>query len=408
MLRPLAQVLLIVITSVVALQSMQVNRIAECGAREPATAQASAGFPRFDRQLLLESTSETSANVSIGDLNGDGNLDIVLIKGRHWPLISRVLLGDGKGHFPSAYNLSETAYRSYSGRLVDLDGDGNLDVVLSNDAPDAKVIYLNDGKGHFRRGSTYGRADWPTRNASVTDLNGDGLPDIIVANRSGDLKNASNYICLNRGRGRFDADCTAFAPYPATTITPADFNRDGHIDLAVPHRDGGQSYVYLAGPKASYLDFRRVPFGPADAHIRVSEAADFNGDGFLDIVAIDDTGKTVTIYFGRPDGMFDSGITLGNRNAVPYALAVADLNRDGKIDILVGYVEAQPTIYFNDGSSRNFNSLRFGDNKGTAYGFAIADLDHDGLLDIAIARSDAPNVVYFGTREASNTQRSEK
>jgi VCBS repeat protein len=115
----------------------------------------SQSLPRFDRVLLLETTSETSSNVSIGVLNGDGNLDIVLVKGRHWPLLSRVLLGDGKGHFPIAYNLGETPYRSYSGRLVDIDRDGDLDVVLSNDAPDPKVIYLNDGKGHFHLGSSF-------------------------------------------------------------------------------------------------------------------------------------------------------------------------------------------------------------------------------------------------------------
>src|SRR5215218_9592092 len=56
-------------------------------------------FPTFDRVLLLEPTSETSANVSIGDVNADGRLDIVLAKGRHWPLVDRVLLGDGAGHF---------------------------------------------------------------------------------------------------------------------------------------------------------------------------------------------------------------------------------------------------------------------------------------------------------------------
>ncbi len=164
-------------------------------------------FPRFDRVLLLETTSDTSANVSIGDLNGDGNLDILLVKGRHWPLMSRVLLGDGRGHFPIAYNLGETPYRSYSGHLVDIDGDGDLDVVLSNDTPDPKVIYLNDGKGHFHVGSAYGRAEWDTRNASVADLNGDGQPDIIVANRT---DKGANYICLNKGKGRFDADCILF------------------------------------------------------------------------------------------------------------------------------------------------------------------------------------------------------
>jgi hypothetical protein len=155
-------------------------------------------YPRFDRTLLLETTSETSANVSIGDVNGDSNLDLVIAKGRHWPAMSRVLLGDGRGHFSTGYDLSKIAYRSYSARLVDMDGDGSLDIVLSNDAPDLKLVYLNDGKGHFHSGSSYGRPEWTTRNVTITDLNADGLPDIVVANRTG---NGANYICLNKGKG---------------------------------------------------------------------------------------------------------------------------------------------------------------------------------------------------------------
>ena len=346
----------------------------------------SQSLPRFDRVLLLESTSETSANVSIGDLNGDGNLDILLVKGRHWPLISRVLLGDGKGHFPIAYNLGETAYRSYSGRLVDIDKDGDLDVVLSSDTPDPKVIYLNDGKGHFHLGSSYGRPEWETRNASVADLNGDGRPDIIVANRTN--KNPANYICLNKGKGNFDADCIAFSHESATTITAADFNKDGLIDLAVPHRDGGQSYVYLNDRHAAFSNLKRVPFGPPDAAIRMTEAVDLNGDGLLDIVAISER-LGVAVYFGQNDGTFSAGMAIDNGKLTPYALAVGDLNHDGKIDIVVGNVEALSTVYFTP--------VHFGDNKGAVYGFAIADLDRDGLPDIAAARSDAPNAVYFAS-----------
>lgn len=59
-------------------------------------------LPSFSRVLLLEQTAETSANVSIGDLNGDGFADLVLAKGRHWPLVDRVLLNDGQGRFPTA------------------------------------------------------------------------------------------------------------------------------------------------------------------------------------------------------------------------------------------------------------------------------------------------------------------
>lgn len=360
----------------------------------------SQSFPRFDRVLLLETTSETSANVSIGDLNGDGNLDILLVKGRHWPLISRVLLGDGKGHFPITYNLCETPYRSYSGRLVDIDGDGDLDVVLSNDTPDPKVVYLNDGKGHFHLGSSFGRPEWETRNASVADLNGDGRPDIVVANRTDN--SPANYICLNQGKGRFDADCIAFSHESATTITAADFNHDGLIDLAVPNRDGGQSCVYLASPNATFSSFKRVLFGPPDAEIRMAEAVDLNRDGLLDIVAIGER-LGVAVYFGQKDGTFSAGMAIDNGKVTPYALAVGDLNHDGKIDIVVGNVEAPSTVYFNDGSGRHFTPIHFGDNKGTVYGFAVADLDRDGLLDIAVARSDAPNAVYFGSPGSART-----
>ena len=352
-------------------------------------------FPAFDRVVLLEPTSETSANVSIGDVDGDGRLDIVLAKGRHWPLADRVLLGDGAGHFRPGYDLGPARDRSYSGRLADMDRDGDLDVVLSNDRPDPKLVYLNDGKGRFHVGSTYGRPAWETRNATVADIDGDRLPDIVVANR-GDSTGA-NYVCLNQGRGRFGADCVAFSREPATTITAADFNSDGMIDLAVPHRNGGQSRVYLAGPKATFSAARTVPFGPPDATIRMTEAVDLDGDGRLDIVAIDEREGTA-MYFGQRGGTFSARVPVADRTNTPYALAVGDVNGDAKPDIIVGHVDAPSSVHFNDGSGRRFHVIRVGDAKGTVYGFAIADLDGDGIADIAVARSEAPNVVYFGTR----------
>jgi hypothetical protein len=354
----------------------------------------SASLPRYDPVLLLETTSETSANVSFGDLNGDGNLDIVLAKGRHWPLVDRVLLGDGRGGILAAHNLGAASDRSYSGRLIDIDGDGDLDVVISNDAPDPKLVYLNDGKGQFHVGSTYGRPEWPTRNATIADLNHDGQPDIIVANRF-DKGPGANYICLNKGKGRFDADCIAFSHESATTITAADFNHDGLVDLAVPHRDGGQSHVYFGAADANLAHLRSVPFGPPDAAIRMAEAADLDGDGLTDIVAIDER-RGVIVYFGGRNDTFLPGVTIADGKVVPYALAVGDLNCDGKVDIVVGHVEAPSTVYFNDGSGRQFTPVTFGNNKGTAYGFAIGDFNRDRVPDIAVARSEAPNVLYFG------------
>lgn len=306
--------------------------------------------------------------------------------------MSRVLLGDGHGHFATGYDLSTEKYHSYSGSLVDIDGDGTLDVVLSNEAGGPKVIFLNDGKGHFRIGSTFGSPAWDTRNAAIADLNGDGLPDIVVANR-GDR--ATQYVCLNQGKGHFSATCQAFADYSATTITPADVNHDGRVDLVVPHRDGGQSYVYLNGGNASFSSARRIPFGPPDGTVRMAVAGDFDGDGFVDLVLIDDEHKKVELCYGTKSGGF-APATLLDSGQAPYALTVADLNRDGHPDIIVGYVESPSGVFFGAGKSRQFTRVNFGDDKGSVYGFAVADLDGDGQLDIAAARSGAPNMVYFG------------
>jgi reactive intermediate/imine deaminase len=235
------------------------------------------------------------------------------------------------------------------------------------------------------------------RNATVADMNGDGRPDIIVANRYGRTA-GSNYVCLNRGAGRFDADCIPFASEPATTITAADFNGDGAQDLLVPHRNGGQSRLYFGAKRADLARLRSVPFGPADAQMRIAEAADFNGDGRIDVVAIDEE-RGVAIYEGRGDGTFAPPRLVGEPNVVPYALTTGDLDGDGRADFVVGYVRARATAYINGGDGQRFTPIAFGDDKGSAYGIDIGDFDEDGRPDIAVARSDAPNAVYFADGE---------
>ena len=349
----------------------------------------------FDRMLLLEEKGETSASVSIGDLNGDGYLDLVLGKGRHWPLLDRVLLNDGKGHF-TAHDLGNTPDRTYSAALADVNRDGFLDVVISNDAPDRKLVYLNDGKGNFRVAGTFGSKEWTTRYVTLADLNGDGYPDIIAANRGDPPKEPHpSFVCLNDGKGNFPSCTQLPGTESATIIVAADFDGDGAIDLFVPHRDRGQSVIFWNDGKGGFT--QRTLVGPPDSAARAAAAGDLNGDGRPDLVVGDERQGTF-IYLNEGKREFSEPIMISPRKRVPYAVAIADMNRDAKADIVVGYVEARGSVFFNDGTGINFREIPWGDGKGDVYGIAIGDLDGDGWPDIAAARSDARNAVWFSTR----------
>ena len=334
----------------------------------------------------LETVSETSSNASIGDLNEDGKPDIVLVKGRHWQVTSKIFFGDGKGNFTPGPPLPSKATKSYSGYLADMTKSGHLDIVLSGDEPDPKLVLLNDGKGNFTIGGTYGDPKWPTRNAALGDLNGDGYPDIAVANRG-----ETSYVCFNDGKLHFDCKPLPNSPSSAT-VRIADMNGDGANDVIYACRDECQSVVYFNDGKGNFP--RRAAWGPAKSSTRAMAVADFNGDGYMDIAGCHEK-LGCYVYLNDGKGNFGPGVQFQKPEALPYSMIAADLNRDGRPEILVGYVEAPGIVYFNEGSGTKFRAVLFGDGKGTIYGMAAGDLNGDGWPDVVVARSDAPSFVMF-------------
>lgn len=390
-----------------------------------AGARTGSTIPNFNRAIPLEEKAETTANANLGDLDGDGDLDLVLAKGRHWPLVELMLLNDGKGRFDQRRNLSEKADRTYTAALADLDGDGDLDLVVGNDAPDEKVVYFNDGKGRFSFAGTFGEARWPTRNVTVVDLNKDDRPDIVVANRGGNANRSANYICMNDGRGRFPA-CRVLSSESATTIAAGDLNDDGLPDLVVPHRDNGQSYLFINDGKGGFA--AKHPFGPAKSATRAIALGDLNGDGRLDIIIGDEASGGALLYFNQGSLKFSEPLPLAEKTDNPYAIAIADLNGDGQADIVLGNEKTPGAALINEGAGRKFTLVRFGDKQGNllsnanlspqesarqgtpgaVYGLAIGDVNGDGSPDIVAARSGAPSMLYFNSLTLKPKPRSSK
>jgi hypothetical protein len=125
-------------------------------------------------------------------------------------------------------------------------------------------------------------------------------------------------------------------------------------------------------------------------------AGDFDGDGRLDLAFIDEQKQATFVLYNRGRRQFGEPERLPGPPRPPYALAVTDLNRDGRPDIVVGYVQRPGSVYFNTGP-HTFHEVRWNDGKGTVYGLAFADFNGDGWPDIVAARSDAPNALWFST-----------
>jgi hypothetical protein len=344
--------------------------------------------------LLLESKGETSASVSLGDIDGDGDLDIILAKGRHWPLHNLILRNDGRGRFRTEA-LGQTPDRTYSAALADLDGDGDLDIVVSNDQPDKKLVYRNDGKGHFSLIGTFGDPAWSTRYITLADLNGDNRPDILVANRSSSPANPRrSFVCLNDGNAAFPK-CDPLPTQSATTIVAADLDGDGFADLLIPHRDGGQSLVFWNDGKANFGT--PTPFGPAHSAIRAAAAADLDADRRPEVV-VGDENDGLFLFQNIGKRRFAPAARLGDSADSPYSIAIADMDRDGRPDVVVGNMRNPGSVFYNLGELR-FGEVRWGDGKGAVYGLALGDLNGDGWPDIAAARSEAPNAVWLSGRD---------
>lgn len=347
--------------------------------------------PLFQRWVALEDDAFTSANASLGDVDGDGDPDILLAKGRHWPLVQMLLTNDGSGAFSKPIALTDVPDRTYTSALVDLDGDGHLDLVVGNDRPDPKRVYRNDGTGRFEAFGTFGDPDWPTRNVTVADLNGDDRPDIVVANRGGPERSA-NAVCLNDGLGRFPS-CTELSRESATTIAAGDLTGDGLPDLLVPHRDGGQSYIHVNDGRGGFAE--RRAFGPDSSATRAVMLADVNGDEQLDVILGDGSRGGAWVHLRTGDATFAAPTHIGLPSDDVYSMGSADLNGDGHLDLVLGHRGASSAAYLGDGSGTAFSPVRFGDRQGAVYGLAIGDVDGDGRPDVVAARSEARTMLYY-------------
>lgn len=341
--------------------------------------------------------------VLVHDLNGDGTPDIIT-SGTHVVAYNAfsLLLNRGDGTFGA-----ERLVASSSGeRLEDvgeLNGDGNLDLVASNYFANGIVVYRGVGPLQFDGGTAYGTATHggPSR---ILDYDRDGVADLVSLS-FGSGNPVRVHLFRGDGHGGLSAKTTL-----DTDLANGDSESsrivNGTLEILVAEHSGHLGLLRFVNGGVS---ISRTSAGPGLD--RASVFADLNGDGVADIVdAVDDSSPTEPIFvtLANGDGTFRERTRLQDPRQVafPTAVQVADLDGDGRADLIVSDFRADRLLFFRGGGTGNFGSASPIFTGGAANDFKIADVNGDGRPDLLTVNNDHTMSVVINRGPCETRRRS--
>ncbi len=300
-----------------------------------------------------------SSDVALGDLDGDGDLDVVVANRFGQP--ENVRLNNGTGQFPTA--MPSFGYGdSTAVSLGDLDGDGDLDAIIANAGAEPETVWLNDGTGVFTPHPTPSFACEDSTDVALGDIDGDGDLDVVVTNI---FPAEGTSVWLNDGYG-------GFTPHPVTPffglgntstgLALGDLDADGDLDAVISNTNGEPETVWLNNGTGSFAAHATPSFGANNS--TDVQLGDIDGDGDLDAVVA----NKISGEFPPPP----PGVRAGKQ---PAGAAVD---------------ESAETVWLNNGTgvfTPHPTGPAFGSEESNAAG--LGDLDGDGDIDAVIANGGA-------------------
>ena len=337
-------------------------------------------------------------SIVVSDMDGDGNPDVVAVSNCQFGSYNvcfngsaSVLLGNGDGSLEGERAFNTAGNDSQYVAVGDLNGDGNLDLVTADVCPssnnchnDSVSVILGNGDGTFQAPQSYLSGGVPGGvSVNIADLNGDGKPDLLVTNACDDANcDGTISVLLGNGDGSFQAEQTyASGGEDAIASAVADFNGDGKLDVVTSNGKSATLGVLLGRGDGSFQAAQTYSSGATMP--RPVAVGDFNGDGKTDIVVAGS--GFVGVLLGNGDGTFKPAVTYSSEPSTAIAMAIADLNKDGKLDLVIGNYNSIGVLLGNgDGTFQAVQTYAPGWNMtyGDLNSILVDDFNGDGKVDV--------------------------
>lgn len=347
-------------------------------------------------------------SVVIGDLNGDGHRDLVSANLGNSNV--SVLLGDGSGSFGAAteFPVGDNQWSGSPRSLAigDLDNDGDLDLVTANAASNNVSVLLGDGTGDFATRVNFAVGSNPG-SVAIGDLDSDGIQDLVTAQpRSDDVS-----ILRGRGGGTFAAATQVPAGNGPVSVAIRDLNDDGKLDLATANYFGDDVSILPGDGQGSFGAPTHLAAGDGPKSV---EIGDLDGSGGPDLVTANKNSGDVSILLGAGNGSFaaasnfSAGPGLDPQFHYPGWATIRDLNLDGVADLAVSTdssPEQSVSVLIGEGGGSFEPVQRFATDGYAAPQVTTGDLNEDGWPDLVTTDGFNSVMVLLNCSECSEPPR---